>query len=186
VSAELLNRMGAQIKTVKIPLFLGKLDFKYPLTILFYEFNQIFGDTYRAAPNKSAFGPVVHANIAAAEKISKETYEAAIKERPKEIDEIRKVFSEVDAFLTPTEPYVAPLMSVDAEADAGVRQFTVPVSFTGFPALSVPCGFSSTGMPIGLQITANDFQEQLLFRIAAALERELALGSRLPATYWQG
>jgi aspartyl-tRNA(Asn)/glutamyl-tRNA(Gln) amidotransferase subunit A len=186
VSAELLNRMGAQIKTVKIPLFLGKLDFKYPLTILFYEFNQIFGDTYRAAPNKSVFGPVVHANIAAAEKISKETYEAAIKERPKEIDEIRKVFSEIDAFLTPTEPYVAPLMSVDAEADPGVRQFTVPVSFTGFPALSVPCGFSSTGMPIGLQITANDFQEQLLFRIAAALERELALGSRLPATYWQG
>ena len=147
--------MGAQIKTVKIPLFLGKLDFKYPLTILFYEFNQIFGDTYRAAPNKSAFGPVVHANIAAAEKISKETYEAAIKERPKEIDEIRKVFSEVDAFLTPTEPYVAPLMSVDAEADAGVRQFTVPVSFTGFPALSVPCGFSSTGMQSPYDIRAH-------------------------------
>ena len=186
IAIDQLGRMGAEIKNVKIPLFTGKLDFKYPLTILFYEFNQIFGDTYRAAPNKSVFGPVVHANIAAAEKISKETYEAAIRERPKEIDEIRKVFSEVDAFLTPTEPYVAPLMTVDAEADAGVRQFTVPVSFTGFPALSVPCGFSASGMPIGLHITANDFQEQLLFRIAAALERELALGSRRPATYWQG
>jgi aspartyl-tRNA(Asn)/glutamyl-tRNA(Gln) amidotransferase subunit A len=186
VAVDQLGRMGAEIKNVKIPLFTGKLDFKYPLTILFYEFNQIFGDTYRAAPNKSVFGPVVHANIAAAEKISKETYEAAIRERPKEIDEIRKVFNDVDAFLTPTEPYVAPLMTVDAEADAGVRQFTVPVSFTGFPALSVPCGFSASGMPIGLQITANDFQEQLLFRIAATLERELALGSRRPATYWPG
>jgi aspartyl-tRNA(Asn)/glutamyl-tRNA(Gln) amidotransferase subunit A len=186
VAVDQLGRMGAEIKNVKIPLFTGKLDFRYPLTILFYEFNQIFGDTYRASPNKSVFGPVVHANIAAAEKISKETYEAAIRERPKEIDEIRKVFTEVDAFLTPTEPYVAPLMSIDAEADAGVRQFTVPVSFTGFPALSVPCGFSASGMPIGLQITANDFQEQVLFRIAAALERELALGSRRPTTYWQG
>jgi aspartyl-tRNA(Asn)/glutamyl-tRNA(Gln) amidotransferase subunit A len=185
-SVDLFGKMGAEIKSVKIPLFTGKLDFKYPLTILFYEFNQIFGDTYRAAPDKSVFGPVVHANIAAAEKISKETYEAAIRERPKEIDEIRKVFGEVDAFLTPTEPYVAPLMSENAEADAGVRQFTVPVSFTGFPALSVPCGFSASGMPIGLQITANDFREQLLFRIAAALERELALGSRRASTYWQG
>ena len=97
-----------------------------------------------------------------------------------------EVFGEVDAFLTPTEPYVAPPMSDNAEADAGVRQFTVPVSFTGFPALSVPCGFAASGMPIGLQITANDFQEQLLFRIAAALERELALGSRRASTYWLG
>ena len=185
-SVDLFGKMGAEIKSVKIPLFTGKLDFKYPLTILFYEFNQIFGDTYRAAPDKSVFGPVVHANIAAAEKISKETYETAIRERPKEIDEIRKVFGEVDAFLTPTEPYVAPPMSENTEAEAGVRQFTVPVSFTGFPALSVPCGFSASGMPIGLQITANDFQEQLLFRIAAALERELALGSRRASTYWQG
>jgi aspartyl-tRNA(Asn)/glutamyl-tRNA(Gln) amidotransferase subunit A len=185
-SVDLFGNMGAEIKTVKIPLFTGKIDFKYPLTILFYEFNQIFGDTYRATTNKSVFGPVVHANIAAAEKISKETYEAAIRERTEEIEEIRKVFGEIDAFLTPTEPYVAPLMSVNAEADAGVRQFTVPVSFTGFPALSVPCGFSSEGMPIGLQVVANDFQEQLLFRIAAALERELALGSRRPSTYWQG
>src|SRR5207244_11650335 len=107
-------------------------------------------------------------------------------ERTKEIGEIRKVFGEVDATLTPTEPYVAPLMSVNAEADAGVRQFTVPVSFTGFPALSVPCGFSSEGMPIGLQIVANDFQEQLLFRIAGALEREIKLSARRPSTYWHG
>jgi aspartyl-tRNA(Asn)/glutamyl-tRNA(Gln) amidotransferase subunit A len=178
--------MGAEIKTVKIPLFVGKIDFKYPLTILLYEFNQIFGDTYRATANKELFGPVVHANIAQAEKISKDTYEAAIRERPKEIAEIRKVFDEVDAFLTPTHPFVAPLFTVDAEADPGVRQFTVPVSFTGFPALSVPSGFSSSGLPIGLQIVANDFQERLLFRIAAALERELNLGSRRPTTYWQG
>src|SRR6266576_406830 len=110
--------MGAEIKTVKIPLFV----------------------------------PVVHANIAQAEKISKDTYEAAIRERPKEIAEIRKVFDEVDAFLTPTHPFVAPLFTVDAEADPGVRQFTVPVSFTGFPAISLPCGYATSGLPIGLQI----------------------------------
>jgi aspartyl-tRNA(Asn)/glutamyl-tRNA(Gln) amidotransferase subunit A len=185
-SVGLLSNMGAVIKTVKIPLFVGKIDFKYPLTILLYEFNQILGDTYRQTTNKQLFGPVVHANIAQAEKISKDTYEAAIKERPREIDEIRKVFDDVDAFLTPTHPLVAPPFTTDAEADPGVRQFTVPVSFTGFPALSLPCGFSSSGLPIGLQIVTNDFQEQLLFRIAGALEREIKLGSRRPSTYWQG
>ena len=185
-SVDRVSKMGAVIKTVKIPLLVGKIDFKYPLTILLYEFNQILGDTYRATDNKALFGPVVHANIAQADKISKDTYEAAIKERPKEIEEIRRVFDEVDAFVTPTHPFVAPLLTVDAEADPGVRQFTVPVSFTGFPALSMPCGFSSSGLPIGLQIVANDFQEQLLFRIARALEAEIEIGSRRPPVYWQG
>ncbi|MBV8320424.1 MAG: amidase, partial [Hyphomicrobiales bacterium] len=54
------------------------------------------------------------------------------------------------------------------------------------PALSVPCGFDSSALPIGLQIVANDFQEQLLFRIARSLERESEFSSKRPSTYWQG
>jgi aspartyl-tRNA(Asn)/glutamyl-tRNA(Gln) amidotransferase subunit A len=185
-ATDAFSKMGAEIKTIKIPLLAGKIDFKYPLTILLYEFNEILGDTYRTTPNKQLFGPVVHANIAQAEKISKDTYDSAIKQRPNEISEIRKAFDEVDAFLTPTHPFVAPPLTIDAEADPGVRQFTVPVSFTGFPALSVPCGFSSSGIPIGLQIVANDFQERLLFRIASALEQEINLSSKKPSTFWHG
>jgi aspartyl-tRNA(Asn)/glutamyl-tRNA(Gln) amidotransferase subunit A len=185
-SVKLLGKLGAKIQTVKIPLLSGKIDFKYPLTILIYEFNQILGDTYRNAENKDLFGPVVHANMEQAEKISRETYEAAIAQRPKEIAEIREVFKEVDAFLTPTHPFVAPPFTVDAEADPGVRQFTVPVSFTGFPAISVPCGFSSSGLPIGLQIVANDFQEPLLFQIAGTLEDATDFHMKRPPNYWTG
>jgi aspartyl-tRNA(Asn)/glutamyl-tRNA(Gln) amidotransferase subunit A len=185
-SVNLLNKLGAKIKTVKIPLLSDKIDFKYPLTILIYEFKQILGDTYRNAENKDLFGPVVHANMEQADQISKEAYQAAIAQRPKEIAEIREVFKEVDAFLTPTHPFVAPPFTVDAEADPGVRQFTVPVSFTGFPAISVPCGFSSAGLPIGLQIVANDYQEQLLFRIAGTLEDATEFHLKRPQTYWTG
>ena len=185
-AVEKFTKLGAEVKTVKIPLLSGKIDFKYPLTILIYEFNQILGDTYRGAENKALFGPVVHANIEQAEKITKEDYSAAIAQRPKEIAEVRAVFKEVDAFLTPTHPFVAPALTTDAEADPGVRQFTVPVSFTGFPAISVPCGFSSSGMPIGLQLVAHDFQEQLLFRIASSLERATDFHSRRPPNYWNG
>jgi aspartyl-tRNA(Asn)/glutamyl-tRNA(Gln) amidotransferase subunit A len=185
-SVDQFRKLGAVIKTVKIPLLSGKIDFKYPLTILIYEFNQILGETYRSAENKALFGPVVHANMAQAEKISKDTYEAAIAQRPKEIAEIREVFKEVDAFLTPTHPFVAPPFTVDAEADPGVRQFTVPVSFTGFPAISLPCGFSSSGLPIGLQIVANDFQEQLMLRIANAFEQATDFHLRRPPNYWNG
>src|SRR5262245_30003116 len=178
-----LTKLGAQVKTVKVPLLSGKIDFRYPLTILLYEFNQIFGDTYRATSNKEQFGPVVHANIAQGEKITREAYEAALQQRPSEIAEIRKVFKTVDVLLTPTHPFVAPPFSVDAEGNPGVRQFTVPISFTGFPAVSVPCGFSAEGLPIGLQIVADDFQERLIFRVAAAYERATEFHKRRPPMY---
>jgi len=108
--------------------------------------------------------------MARGSQIPKATYEKAIAERPKEIAEIRAVFKDVDAFLTPTHPIVAPLQTVDAEGSERVRQFTVPVSFTGLPAVSVPCGFSPSGLPIGLHIVGNEMQEALLLRIAARLE----------------
>lgn len=178
-----LGKLGASIKTVKIPLLSGKIDFRYPLTILLYEFNQILGDTFRATADKQQFGPVVHANIAQGERISKATYDAAIQQRPREIAEIKEVFKDVDAFVTPTHPFVAPLLTVDAEGNPGVRQFTVPVSFTGFPAISVPCGFSAAGLPIGLQIVANDFGERSMFRIAAAYTRATQFQGRRPPIY---
>jgi aspartyl-tRNA(Asn)/glutamyl-tRNA(Gln) amidotransferase subunit A len=178
-----LTKLGAQVKTVKVPLLSGKIDFRYPLTILLYEFNQIFGDTYRATANKEQFGPVVHANIAQGEKITREAYESALKLRPSEIAEIREVFKTVDVLLMPTHPFVAPPFSVDAEGNPGVRQFTVPISFTGFPAVSVPCGFSAEGLPIGLQVVANDFQERLIFRVAAAYERATEFHKRRPPMY---
>ncbi len=182
-ASRVLEERGARIHTVRIPLLSGPIDFRYPLTILLYEFNQILGDTYRAEPDKTLFGPVVQANIAQGELISPAAYEAAISRRPAEISEIREVFRSVDAFITPTHPFVAPPVTVNAEGDAGVRQFTVPISYTGFPAISIPCGFSSTGMPIGLQIVANDFEERLLFRIAAAFERVTRYHSETPPIY---
>jgi len=67
---------------------------------------------------------------------------ASAKQRPVEIAEIREVFKDVDAFVTPTHLFVAPPLTVDAEANPGARQFTMPVSFTRFPAISVPCGLT--------------------------------------------
>jgi aspartyl-tRNA(Asn)/glutamyl-tRNA(Gln) amidotransferase subunit A len=187
---DVLEDLGAEIRTVSIPLLSGTINATYPLTILFYEFNQILGDTYRQAVaegNQHLFGPVIQANIAQGEGISQTDYEDAINRRPGEIAAIREVFRSVDAFLTPTHATVAPLVSINAEGNPGVRQFTVPVSYTGFPAISVPCGFGAvTGMPVGLQIVANDFREGLLFRIAAAFEKATRYYKQHPPLYCGG
>jgi aspartyl-tRNA(Asn)/glutamyl-tRNA(Gln) amidotransferase subunit A len=47
----------------------------------------------------------------------------------------------------------------------------MPFNFTGQPAASVPCGFNSEGLPVGLQIVGDRFQEDVVLRAAAAFEK---------------
>jgi aspartyl-tRNA(Asn)/glutamyl-tRNA(Gln) amidotransferase subunit A len=56
---------------------------------------------------------------------------------------------------------------------------TIPFNITGLPAISVCCGFSSSGMPMGLQVAAGTFQEGMVFRVAHAYERAAGWYRRL-------
>ena len=74
--------------------------------------------------------------------------------------------------LTPTTPTAAPQREgQDAIATvARLTTFTSPFNFTGLPALSIPCGFTKDGLPIGLQLAAAPWREALLLRAARAYE----------------
>jgi aspartyl-tRNA(Asn)/glutamyl-tRNA(Gln) amidotransferase subunit A len=50
--------------------------------------------------------------------------------------------------------------------------YTAPVNLAGLPAISIPCGKSKNGLPIGLQITAPAFCEKRLFKIAQIMEEK--------------
>jgi aspartyl-tRNA(Asn)/glutamyl-tRNA(Gln) amidotransferase subunit A len=58
--------------------------------------------------------------------------------------------------------------------------FTVSANLTGLPAISVPCGFSTAGLPIGLQLTGRAFDEATLLRAADAYERDANWSARRP------
>jgi aspartyl-tRNA(Asn)/glutamyl-tRNA(Gln) amidotransferase subunit A len=61
-------------------------------------------------------------------------------------------------------------------------RLTYPFNLTGLPAISVPCGFDHRGLPIGLQIAARPFDEPMVLRVAAAVERAVQLDQR-PALF---
>ena len=63
---------------------------------------------------------------------------------------------------------------------AGRISFTGPFNLAGTPALSVPCGFSSTGMPMGLQIVGRPFAEETVLRVAYAYEQSTDWHTRRP------
>jgi aspartyl-tRNA(Asn)/glutamyl-tRNA(Gln) amidotransferase subunit A len=58
--------------------------------------------------------------------------------------------------------------------------FTISANLAGVPAMSIPCGFSSSGLPIGLQLMGNHFNEEMLFRVAYNFEQNTDFHKRKP------
>lgn len=94
----------------------------------------------------------------------------------------------VDAVLAPVAPVAAPKIldsdvgnSPDAEAVIQrLTRFTRPVNYLGLPALAVPCGFTTTGLPVGLQIIGRAFDEATLLQIGSAFQRATDFHMRCP------
>lgn len=172
-----LSKLGAKIQAVESSFLSSEFNYSTYSAIALYEFNQVLGKQYRAACDQNIFSPIVRSNLEKGMKIPYAAYEKAQRIRQSalksnatrsHIAHIKEIFKQVDALLTPTTPMVAPLLRADQKVYQCSRQFMLPFSFTGVPAVSVPCGFSTEGLPIGLQIIGNHFDEALILRIAAA------------------
>lgn len=182
---EIFARLGARVIEIEVPPLEGQLDYgKLFNNVLLYEFNQILGERYRNAPNaKELYGPIVQDNIAVGSRVSREDYDKIIRERPAAIAQVKSAFKRVDAMLTPALPTVAPLLKASAQDYGRGRQFTIPFSYTALPCLVIPCGFGAEGLPIGLQIVGDHFQEALLLRIGAAFESATGFYDRHPPIF---
>jgi len=77
---------------------------------------------------------------------------------------LRRALTEVDLIIAPTAPQ--PAFAFSASAPAGQADLTAIASLGGCPAVSVPCGLSRAGLPIGLQLIGNYFQEARLLGAA--------------------
>ena len=87
--------------------------------------------------------------------------------------EFDAAFAKCDAIVTPTSPTVAFKIGQKVNDPLAMYLndvFTLPGNIAGLPGISIPCGLSE-GLPVGLQIMANSFDEVTMFRVAAAYER---------------
>ena len=89
-------------------------------------------------------------------------------------DDFQKAFQECDVIVTPTAP--TPAFKLGEKIDDPLQMylsdiFTIPCNLAGLPGLSLPCGFTQGGLPIGLQILGNHFQEEKILRVAYAFEQ---------------
>ena len=100
-------------------------------------------------------------------------YKRAKQMQQKIAQEYAEAFSQCDLILTPTSPSTA--FQIGERTDDPLKMYaadicTVTVNIAGLPAISVPCGTASNGLPIGLQMIGPKFSEQLLFNAAGCFE----------------
>jgi aspartyl-tRNA(Asn)/glutamyl-tRNA(Gln) amidotransferase subunit A len=98
--------------------------------------------------------------------------------------DFEQVFASVDAILSPTSPTAAFRLGEKVSDPLAMYLndvFTLPCNLAGLPGMSLPCGFTRAGLPIGLQILGRPWDEARVLRIGRAFEREHDFHRRAPA-----
>jgi aspartyl-tRNA(Asn)/glutamyl-tRNA(Gln) amidotransferase subunit A len=134
------------------------------------------------ASNRDDYSPDTLYRTMAGQFVLGRDYSKALKVQRIIKEEHARVLQDVDFLVTPTTPLPAPRIDADTITVDGEEQKvrgpgsglisrnTSPMNSTGFPAISVPCGFSDAGLPIGLQFIGRPWDEGTLFRISQAYE----------------
>ena len=160
-------------------------------------FMTVFGRSKRGASHELPlnFKLIALAGVYAHERLSGKLYAKSYATRPTVAAQYNKAFADVDVLVMPTCPITAPryqtpgdyVDAIDLTMFGGGRGFNVgslgsntgAFNFTGHPALSIPCG-KVNGLPVGLQLVAPHFKEDLLIRVAHAYQRSVDWESFFP------
>jgi aspartyl-tRNA(Asn)/glutamyl-tRNA(Gln) amidotransferase subunit A len=132
--------------------------------------------------HREDYGPKVLYRTLAGQFVLGRDYSKAMKVQRIIKEEHAQVLQEVDFLVTPSAPVAAWRIDSETVSLDGVEypvrgpgagmtsRCTSPSNATGLPAMSVPCGFTESGLPIGFQLIARPFEEQLLFQVAFGYE----------------
>jgi amidase len=133
--------------------------------------------------------PSVVWNIERGVGVTADDYLKAEQERSRIWRSIAAFFREYDIFLCVTTSIAAfpnsqgDVLLIDGKPMASIIDYMAPtatISLFGLPALSIPCGFTASGLPIGLQIVARPFEEEILLHFAYTLQENLGFAHRWP------
>ena len=181
----LMGELGADSKEVSIPLapHAGALSW----TMIGVEWASLHRKTFE--PNFEQLDRNNQIRFLTGLVIPAQAYNKAQKVRTLLRQEILSALAEVDVLALPTgigaAPPVESVPGVPSKEQslAGLNariSFTGPFNLAGVPAISVPCGFTESGLPLGLQLAGRPFAEETLFRAAHAYEQATTWHTRRP------
>ena len=171
-----LRRFASEVRDVELPEVnsydaLSAETYAYHLPLL------------KDPAKRRLYDPVTLQRIESGAGITAATYYEARRRMVVARNTIGTLFERVDVLVTPTSMRPPPTIAASLAAppdESGMIRNTLPFNVYGLPTISVPCGFTRAGLPIGLQITGLALGEARVLALAQAYENATPWHSRLP------
>lgn len=172
-----LEKHGATVREISLPHLAESIDAATDISLA--EARHVHEAAGYFPARSGEYSEEVRQRLDAGGNVSAITYLAGLDLRKRVRAEFDAALQQVDAIVAPSAPVPAPLIGADYVEIDGVKTavrpalvgMNRPANFTGHPAISMPCGFTRDGLPIGLQFIGRAFDEATLLRIAHAYER---------------
>ncbi len=184
-AVEVFRSLGAEVREVEIPHLPETL--KAQRIILAVEAYAIHKERLENEPER--FGDEISSRLRDAEHLKAHRYAKAQQvTKRRSLEEFGRILEEVDVLLTPTVPIAATEIGqreikIDDHEElvfSALTRLTGPTNLNGLPSLSVPCGLTRSGLPVGLQIIGRSFDEATVYRYGHAYETAASSESRMP------
>jgi aspartyl-tRNA(Asn)/glutamyl-tRNA(Gln) amidotransferase subunit A len=172
-AVQVIAALGAQVREVRVPDVEPLMD--VARVTLLCELAAALG---QHSSREQDFGADVWALMEQGRDFSAVQYLEAQAERQELSKEFAGVWADLDCLMMPTTPIVAFPIETNVDHRPETTRLTRPFNLLGWPAMSLPCGVSKERLPIGVQLVAAPGREDVLFRVAEALE--VGLREKLP------
>jgi aspartyl-tRNA(Asn)/glutamyl-tRNA(Gln) amidotransferase subunit A len=171
-----LRKLGAEVRDLKIPAI--NLSRSFMLIVLAEAFAYHEQDL-RLHPE--LYGEMLRERMLTGALVTGPEYVQAQRVRMQICAEVAEVMKTVDVLATPTTPKTAPTFKTMYDPElAFPRTNMPPFNLTGQPTLALPCGLSSAGLPISLQLSGRAFEETTVLRLGHAYQRATDWHTRRP------
>ena len=180
-AANALGELGATVKEVSVPLAAHAGTISTGIRV---EAPITYADLVRNRPQEIGHDNRVGYMVGTV--LPAQAYYKALSLRTLLRDEIAEALADVDLLLSPTAGVAAQLIEPDPLVHGKENSYRTPYllttafSLANVPALSVPCGFTADGLPIGLQIAGRPFDEETVLRAGHAYERNTPWHASIP------
>ncbi|MGH3326594.1 MAG: amidase [Streptomycetales bacterium] len=171
------EELGASVRPVSIPALADIREAQRSvLAVEAYSVHR-----HRLEQHPELFGSAVRQRLQAVRSSPAWVYAEARRMRAAAREGFDAALAEVDVLAAPTVPLQAPLLGQEDTDTTGLHEsvrsaltrLTGPTNLTGHPSLSLPCGHSVAGLPVGVQLIGRAWDEAMLYRFGWALERRL-------------
>jgi amidase len=192
-TVETFSKLGARISAVTIPISEKVMNGFF--TLCGVGAASAHKETYPL--HSSQYGNELATMIEQGRQTTASQLAESLEEQRRFIDRLASLFEEVDLLLTPTLAFPVPrlnainfkemtitsLPSGPVSLYSASVHFTAPFNFSGNPAITFPAGFSSSGLPIGIQLAGRHLAEELLLRAVHSFQRSTDWHTRHPSGY---